>query len=110
MKSKGRHPILGHNSNNPVRRNMNTLLNDDGCRHIGPQFPTTMTHNIRTFRNIALINNQTFHKVRLQPGPMTSSDHILIITTISGNPIAIPVNPRRQLRKADWADTPRATD
>ena len=97
-----RHPILGHNDNNPIGRNLNSLLNDDRCRHIGPQFPTLMTHNSTTSPDIALTNNQTFHNVKLQPGPMTSSDHIPIIATISCNPLAIPIKPRRQFRKADW--------
>ena len=97
-----RHPTLGHNNSNPVGRNVNSLLNDDRCRHIGPHFPTLMTHNSTTSPDIALTNSQTFHNVRLQPGPMTSSDHIPIIATISCNPIAIPIKPRRQFRKADW--------
>ena len=33
---------------------------------------------------------------------MTSSVHSPIIATISCNPIAIPIKPRRYFKKADW--------
>ena len=77
-------------------------MNQDRCRHIDPHFPTSMWHNSTTSPDIAIANNHTFHNCRLQPGSMTSSDHILIIATISCNPLAILIKPRRQFRKADW--------
>ena len=61
-----------------------------------------MRHNNTASPVIAITNNQAFYNCRLQSGPMTSSDYNPIIATISYNPIAIPIKPRRQFRKSDW--------
>ena len=97
-----RHYVLGHADSNPVGCGLTTLINQDRCRYLGPQFPTLMPHNSTTSQDIVIANNQTFHNCKLQPGPMISSDHISIIaTTISCNQIAILIKPRRQFRKAE---------
>ena len=94
-----RHFLLGHTDNNLVGRNLTTVMNQDHYRNIGPQFPTLMRHNNTTSPNTTITNNQAFHNCRLQAGPITFSDPI--IATISCNPIEIPINPRRQIKKVD---------
>ena len=87
---------------NPVGRAIANLINSDKCRHLGPTFPTYISHNSTTSPDIVLSNNKTFHNIGLRPGPMTSSDHIPIIATITCKPIAIPIKPRLQFSKANW--------
>ena len=40
----------------------------------------------------------------MTPGPPTSSDHIPIIAKITANPITIPIQPRKQVHKANWSE------
>ena len=96
-----RHNILGHNDSNAVGRNVQTLIQQDRCRLDGPHFPTLIRHNSATTPDIVLTAN-TFHNLHLQAGPLTPSDHIPIIATITVNPIAIPIKPRKSFHHANW--------
>ena len=97
-----RHNSLGHNNRNPVGTGLNTLMLRDTARHLGPHFPTFMRSNSSTTPDIVLSNNRTFHNILLQPGPVTTSDHIPIIATITTNPIQIPIKPRPHFERANW--------
>ena len=96
------HPILGTRSTNSRGRHINTLITNNICTHIGPYFPTFISHRLATSPDIVLTNNNTFHNIHLQPGPLTPSDHIPIIATITANPIQIPITPRYQFHRANW--------
>ncbi|KAF2351237.1 Endonuclease/exonuclease/phosphatase [Trinorchestia longiramus] len=96
------HPTLEYNYTNKKGKQIHSLINKNKCIHIGPNFPTLLTHNSTTSPEIVLTNTQTFHNIRLQPGPLTPSDHIPIIATITANPIQIPICPRPSFHNADW--------
>ncbi|KAF2362270.1 Reverse transcriptase domain [Trinorchestia longiramus] len=96
------HPTLGYNYTNMKGKQIHALINKNKCIHIGPNFPTLLTHNYSTSPDIVLTNTQTFHNIRLQPGPLTPSDHTPIIATITANPIQIPIRPRPSFHNADW--------
>ena len=97
------HPVFGSTrSPNHVGRNLNTLIEQDKLRYVGPHFPTyTGIHGTST-PDIILTNNRAYHNIRAYPGPNTSSDHTPIIVKITVNPIAIPIAPRPQFAKANW--------
>ena len=97
-----RHTTLGNSSSNHVGKQIHSLITRHKCTHIGPYFPTLITHNSTTSPDIVLTNNKAFHNIHLQPGPITPSDHIPIIATISANPIQIPIRPRRSFYRANW--------
>ena len=97
-----KHWTLGHNYNNNRGKNIDQLIRQDKCIHIGPNFPTFINHRGTTSPDIVLTNRQTFHNITLTPGPLTPSDHIPIIARISANPIQIPIKPRLHYHKADW--------
>ena len=99
-----RHRIFGHNDNNPIGRNIKTLIDMDKCRHVGPDFPTLLRHNSTTSPDIVLTNNRAFQNIDIRPGPMTPSDHIPMIATITCNPIPIKIKPRHQFHRADWTN------
>ena len=97
-----KHRCLGHTTQNNRGLNIHSLMTQDKCRHIGPNFPTFISHNGTTSPDIVLTNRLTFHNILLTPGPITPSDHIPIIAKISINPIQIPIKPRLHYYKADW--------
>ena len=96
------HPTLGYTHTNTKGRQINTLVQNRLIQHIGPDFPTFYTHRRGTTPDIVLTNYRTYHNTNFEPGPLTTSDHIPIIFTISTTPILIPVHPRPNYRKADW--------
>ena len=95
------HRTFGYNTNNLRGQLIVTLIDTDKCRHIGPFFDTRVTANTRRKPDIALTNNRAYLNTHLRPGPMTPSDHIPIVMTISTNPIQIPICPRLQFSKTD---------
>jgi len=97
-----RHSTLGHSSTNKTGQNLTTLIDQNKCKVIGPDFPTYLNYRSATTPDIAISNLNAFHNVHFAPGPMTPSDHIPIIATISTNPIQIPIRPRRSFHRADW--------
>lgn len=99
-----KHHSLGHQSTNIRGQNLNSLIQQNKCTHIGPFFPTYIGHNSTTTPDIALSNQYTFHNAHFTPGPPTPSDHIPIIITISANPIQIPIKPRMHFHKANWTE------
>ena len=97
-----RHRILGHSNSNRIGTSIHKLISQNKLQHLGPFFPTYMTHRSTTSPDMVFANNKHFHNIHLTPGPLTSSDHIPIIAKITANPIQIPIKPRRQFRKANW--------
>jgi hypothetical protein len=97
-----KHRILGHTNNNNRGKHLNSIITRHKCKHIGPYFPTFITYRSTTSPDIVLQNTHAYHNIHLRPGPITPSDHIPIIATISANPIQIPIKPRKQFHKADW--------
>ncbi|KAF2344916.1 Endonuclease/exonuclease/phosphatase [Trinorchestia longiramus] len=92
----------GYNYAYTKGKQTHSLIHKNKCIHIGPNFPTLLTHNSITSPDIVLTNTQTFQNIRLQPGPLTPSDHTPIRATITANPIQIPIPPRPSFHNADW--------
>lgn len=98
-----RHRLFGHRTNpNNKGKQINDMINQNKCIHIGPDFATMIKNTGITTPDIALTNLRTFHNCHLKPGPITPSDHIPIIATITVQPITIPIKPRKQYHRADW--------
>ena len=104
------HPSLGYNHSNITGRQINnTLIQNRLIQHIGPEFPTFYTRNRTTTPDIIILTNyRTHHNTHAIPGPLTTSDHIPIIFTISTSPILIPAPPRaadykkKKKKKTHW--------
>ena len=88
---------------NTIGKHLNTLITQNKLMHLGPNFPTFLRPNSSTTPDMAFSNRNTFHNIHFKSGPLTPSDHIPLITTITANPIQIPIKTRLQLSKADWA-------
>lgn len=96
------HPVLGYTHTNTKGRQIHRLLNNATIQHIGPHFPTFVSHTSATTPDIILTNNNTYHNTHIVQGPLTTSDHFPIIMTIATKPIPIPIPPRPSFKRADW--------
>lgn len=96
------HPCLGYNYTNTKGRQIHTLIHNRTLQHRGPYFPTFYTQGRGTTPDIILTNYRTHHNIHITPGPLTSSDHIPILLTISSSPILIPAPKKPNLKQADW--------
>ena len=97
-----RHTSLGHTNTNTVGKNIMKIITTLGAQHIGPNFPTFIGHSALTTPDIILTNGKTYHNTHATQGPLTSSDHLPIIFTISTAPIMIPCPHHLNKNKADW--------
>lgn len=97
-----RHRIFGHNDNNNKGNVLNTLINLGKILHLGPNFKTFIGHQSMSTPDRIFSNNLASLNYYLQQGPITPSDHIPIIMTISTSPIQIPIKERYQMSKANW--------
>ena len=98
-----RHPSLGNAYTNNRGTHLNHFISNRQCFHIGPYFPTYLTHNYASSPDLVLKNKHAHHNINIQPGPITPSDHIPILVTISTNPIQIPIATRPHYHKANWS-------
>jgi hypothetical protein len=98
-----RHQALGHRDKNLRGELLATLINRGHADHIGPPFPTFLTHRSATTPDIILANKKAFLNFYSKPGTLpTPSDHKYIIFELSTSPIQIPTKERPALKKADW--------
>ena len=97
-----KHTCLGDKYNNTVGKNIKRLMDENKLNHIGPNFPTYFAHNAATSPDIILANNQIYHNHIIEAGPITSSDHIPMILTITAKAITTPSLVSYNMGKANW--------
>lgn len=78
-----RHPAIGSHTTNQAGYELNCYLTNNTIRHLGPHFPTYYSPLSASSPNIVLTNNDSYLNYAIQPGSLTSSDHIPIILDIS---------------------------
>lgn len=59
------------------------FVNRGKLLHLEPSFTTYRGRNSETTPDIVLASNRTTHNVQIEPGPLTTSDHIPITVTIT---------------------------
>ena len=97
-----KHPCIGTRNTNITGTGINMLINRFNIQHIGPDFPTFIKPNTATAPDIVLANNKIAHNHHITPGPITVSDHIPMILTITISPIQIPIKCRFAFQRANW--------
>ena len=97
-----RHPTFNYSTTDLIGNCLDSLLDRNIIKFIGPTFPTRIDHRTSRTPDIVLSNNRAFYNIHLAQGPPSSSDHLPIIATISAYPIMIPIKPRKQFSKANW--------
>lgn len=96
------HPTLGYRSTNIKGKTIHHLIRQRTINHIGPNFPTYYSHNSATTPDIILTNFRTYHNFHVTQGPLTNSDNIPVILTVSASPIQTPIPPRPSFTQANW--------
>lgn len=97
-----RHRSFGHNNNNNVGNSLYNLMNYGKLINLGPNFKTFIGHSSMTTPDRVFSNNKASLNYYLRQGPLTSSDHIPMIMTLSTSPIQIPTKERYLIHKANW--------
>ena len=87
-----KHRVLGHHDNERKGNYINTLINRDLLDYCGPDF-TTLT-NGRGKPDIVLANRQAHFNFLIEPGGLTTSDHIPIKMRIATKPIVAKIGDR----------------
>lgn len=95
-----RHPIFGHGDANNKGRYIADQTNRGHIKHLGPDFPTLTSRNGKP--DIILANRWANLNYVIEEGPLTTSDHIPIIVTLSTRPIRLNTMPRKNLKRANW--------
>ena len=70
--------------------------------HIGPEFDTFISARGKGRPDIIIGNRNAHHNFIIQQGPLTTSDHIPIVFTLSTSPIMIPQKETHNINRADW--------
>lgn len=98
-----RHGILGYQSaTNTQGKQVAALIIRKHAIKLGPHFSTFLTYRSATSPDIILTNKRHFMNSHSEPGPITPSDHIPIIFSLSTSPIQVPIIERPSYKKADW--------
>lgn len=91
------------NNTNTVGTDLIEYFIDRGrFEHLGPDFDTFHGHQGVGRPDVVLANRWTHHSHLVESGPLTSSDHMPILLTVSCVPIAVPARERRVYARADW--------
>lgn len=96
------HTVLNDRRCNQVGNHLERLINQGNLQHLGPGFPTFFGLTRGTTPDIVLSNNKIHHNITMTPGPITQSDHLPIIMTISAKAITKTVPPILDSKRAQW--------
>ena len=96
------HRCFGNSTNNAVGKSLYQLIDNGNFIHLGPDFNTYFKHNIVSKPDKVFTNKHNYFNTYIEPGDITTSDHIPIILRISTQPILIKKPETLNYRKADW--------
>ena len=94
------HQILGYTRVNNKGRMVKDLIDRNIARYLGPDFPTLIDKNTKP--DAVITNRISYLNISIQPGDITTSDHLPIVITISTRPIANEKQPKFNFKKANW--------
>ena len=94
------HQIMGYQYVNNKGRIIKELIDRDIIKYMGPDFPTLVGK--QTKPDVILANRQAFFNVSINPGTLTTSDHLPINITISTKPIIKEQKTRFNFKRANW--------
>lgn len=101
MKSR----LLGDTRDTNVGRGLARFMNQGKLLHLGPNFATYRDRNAETKPDIVLANDKTFHNAEIEQGPLTTSDHIPIIITITAKATTETIEETPNMKQANWEDS-----
>ncbi len=98
----GRHSIFGNRDNNTVGKSLSNLVNQGKLIHLGPYFPTFLSHNSSTTPDKIFANKHHYLNHIIEQGDITTSDHLPVILKLSTTPFIIEKQKTYKINKADW--------
>ena len=101
-----RHHIFNNRDQNGAGLVADYLISGGRLQHVGPHFPTFFRRSA-TKPDMVFVNNKFRYNYHITEGPLTVSDHLPIIITVSSSPIQIPVRPRYSMKRAHWDEFER---
>lgn len=96
------HRCFGNSTSNVVGRSLSQLIDNGDIIHLGPHFNTFFRQNVLSKPDKVFSNKHNYLNTHLEPGDITTSDHIPIILSISTEPILIKKPETYNYKKADW--------
>ena len=96
------HRCFGNHSSNVVGRSLSQIIDNGNLIHLGPHFNTYFKQNVVSIPDKVLTNKHNYLNTYIEPGDITTSDHIPIILRISTEPILIKKTETYNYNKADW--------
>lgn len=93
---------VGCRHTNQVGRQLDRMLNNGLLHHLGPDFPTFYTRNSHTTPDIVLCNNKVSHNISIKPRPITLSDHIPLIISLTTKAIMKDMPTILNMKNIDW--------
>lgn len=97
-----RHGILGYTNNNIKGNTINRWVNQGRIRILGPDFVTMTTKFTPGSPDVALSNRHHHMNYNIQPGSLTTSDHLPMIIKLSTKPIMKNILAKPNLIRANW--------
>lgn len=97
-----KHHILGDNYSNTVGKGIELFIDEKKIHHLGPNFFTFINRDVNTSPDIILTNIKIYHNHILETEPITASDHIPIVLTITAQAIKSLKPTIYNINKADW--------
>ena len=76
------------------------MLDHNVANYLGPDFPTLVSKSTKP--DMILSNSHGFLNIAIEPGGITTSDHIPIKIELSTKAILKDIQPRRNYSKANW--------
>ena len=97
-----KHRTLGQSTNNFMGTELVSLIHQDMITHLAPEFGTFISARGKGRPDIIIGNKNAHLNYAIQEGPLTTSDHIPIVFTLSTSPIMIPQIERYNQKRANW--------
>ena len=98
----GTHKYFGNRADNTVGKSLISLINQGKMLHLGPSFPTFFKQDSATNPDKIFSNNQHFLNYLIEPGNISTSDHLPIIFKLSAKPFLVQKTPIYNVHKANW--------
>ncbi len=96
------HRSFGNNRSNVVGRSLLQLIDNGNLIHLGPHFNTYFKHNVASKPDKVFTNKHNYLNTLIEPGDITTSDHIPVTLTISTEPILKEKPETYNYNNADW--------
>ena len=94
------HYIFGYTRSNDKGKIIKELIDRNIANYLGPDFPTLVGRSTKP--DMILSNRHGFRNIAIEPGVITTSDHIPIKIKLFTKAILKDIQPRKNYSKTNW--------